>query len=168
MAAENSAKSERVNELLLGGTAGGGGFRPLMLLSRDEPRILTPLGGNAGGSLEGGISGLFPFILCGKMGELVANCEGLTDLVLSVPVLLLMILLFRSPPPLDPFCEGGLFGSKSVRSFPSCISSWLLWTAKSFIRDSNLSLCSRSILASCRISASEVMGGTTPFPPFPA
>jgi len=96
VAAENSAKSDRVSELLLGGTAGGGGllFRPLMLLSRDEPRILTPLGGNAGGSLEGGISGLFPFILCGKIGELVANCEGLTDLVLSVPVLLLVILLF--------------------------------------------------------------------------
>ena len=95
MAAENKAKSERVNELLLGGTAGGGGLgplpRPLMLLSRE--RILTPLGGRAGGSLEGGISGLFPFILCGKMGELVANCEGLTDLVLSVPVLLLVMLL---------------------------------------------------------------------------
>ena len=96
VAAENKAKSERVNELLLGGTAGGGGLgpplpRPLMLLSRE--RILTPLGGRAGGSLEGGISGLFPFILCGKMGELVANCEGLTDLVLSVPVLLLVMLL---------------------------------------------------------------------------
>ena len=47
-------------------------------------------------------------------------------------------------------------------NLPSCISSWLLCTSSSFILEFNRSLCSRSILASCMISASEV--GTIPFP----
>lgn len=82
------AKSLLVRLLRLGGTAGGGG-----LTSRD--RMETPLGGKAGGSF----GGLLPFILCGKIGELVANCDAVTALVLSVPVLLVVMVGV-----LLPFC----------------------------------------------------------------
>ena len=103
--AENKAKSLRVRLLRLGGTAGGGGFIPIpwsflfILESRDL--IETPLGGRAGGPLgptlpleisvlEGGAGAiLFPFIiLCGSIGEFVANCEAVTAFVFKVPVLL--------------------------------------------------------------------------------
>ena len=103
--AENKAKSLRVRLLRLGGTAGGGGFIPIpwsflfILESRDL--IETPLGGRAGGPLgptlpleisvlEGGAGAiLFPFIiLCGNIGEFVANCEAVTAFVFKVPVLL--------------------------------------------------------------------------------
>ena len=103
--AENKAKSLRVRLLRLGGTAGGGGFIPIpwsflfILESRDL--IETPLGGRAGAPLgptlpleisvlEGGAGAiLFPFIiLCGSIGEFVANCEAVTAFVFKVPVLL--------------------------------------------------------------------------------
>ena len=89
--AENRARSLRVRLVRLGGTAGGGGFR-VKLASRDvEPRD-TPRGGNAGGSPRFPIPfPSWPFILCGRIGELVASCDAVTDLVLSVPVLLLVI-----------------------------------------------------------------------------
>ena len=42
--------------------------------------------------LEGGAGALFPFILCGSIGEFVANCEAVTAFVFRVPVLLLVML----------------------------------------------------------------------------
>ena len=51
-------------------------------------RMDTPLGGKAGGSF----GGLLPFILCGKIGELVANWEAVTAFVFKVPVLLLVMV----------------------------------------------------------------------------
>jgi len=91
--AENKARSLRVRLVRFGGTAGGGGLR-VRLASRDiEPRE-TPRGGRAGGSPRFPIPfPSCPFILCGRMGELVASWDAVTDFVLRVPVLLLVIAL---------------------------------------------------------------------------
>ena len=48
-----------------------------------------------------------------------------------------------------------------ILSFPSCEHSCWLCSSRILIRDSSFSLCSRSIFASLRISASEERGGTT-------
>ena len=47
-------------------------------------------------------------------------------------------------------------------SFPSWLTSCELCSSRIFIRLSSFSLCSRSILASLRMSASEESGGTEP------
>ena len=87
--AENRARSLRVKLVRLGGTAGGGGLR-VRLASRDSDPRETPRGGSAGGSPRLPLPSC-PFILCGRMGELVASCDAVTDFVFSVPVLLLVI-----------------------------------------------------------------------------
>ena len=110
--AENKAKSLRVRLLLLGGTAGGGGLTWSRFILPSRDLIDTPLGGKAGGPdfgcnppclplergsfLEGGAGVLFPFILCGSIGEFVANWEAVTALVFKVPVLFEVML------PLEP------------------------------------------------------------------
>ena len=87
-----------------------------MLPSRDLIEI--PLGGKAGGPgfwcppclplemsvFEGGAGALFPFILCGSIGEFVANCEAVTALVFKVPVLF-EVMLPLGP---GPWCPGAM------------------------------------------------------------
>ena len=77
--------------------------------------------------------------------------------MLSVPVLLVVIMaeawelkFGASNPPL-----GVSPGSMNILSFPSCDTSCWLCSSRILILDSSLSLCSLSILASFRISASE-------------
>ena len=84
----------------------------MRLASLDMEPLAIPLGGRAGGSpllppatpfpaelwllvefpgLSGGGAKHWPFILCGKIGEFVANCEAVTAFVFRVPVLLLVM-----------------------------------------------------------------------------